>query len=244
MKTMTKSAVVIAFSSIISLSFQSCYFSQNSSVDNLTAVKNPDNLISGYSSLYKDLSKHLVSECLEMPVSNAEMDEFAENYIESYWENLTPQEVNFFNEIHYRPYTRADKKELISELVESLQNCMFNDDLALLESQIDSFYQSIDFQQLSLYEQQELETRLECLINIRNSLTDIIIDCFEKEKITTKSPGDRMVWSEAAKQMTDEQRSKAIDAGIAGIAIGIAPVASPAVSVAVTIIALVKSLFG
>lgn len=59
------------------------------------------------------------------------------------------------------------------------------------------------------------------------------------------SPGDRMGWSEAAKQMTDEQRSKAIDAGIAGIAIGIAPVASPpAASVAVTVLALVKSLFG
>lgn len=60
----------------------------------------------------------------------------------------------------------------------------------------------------------------------------------------TRSPGDRMGWSEAAKQMTDEQRSKAIDAGITGIAIGIAPVASPAASIAVTVIALVKSSFG
>lgn len=53
-----------------------------------------------------------------------------------------------------------------------------------------------------------------------------------------------MVWSEAAKQMTDEQLCNAIDTGIAAIGIGVVTVASPVVSVTITLIGLARSLFG
>lgn len=53
------------------------------------------------------------------------------------------------------------------------------------------------------------------------------------------SPGDRMVWSGAVAQLSDEQRSRLIDAGL----IGIGFVASGVGATAVGIVALLKEIF-
>ena len=116
---------------------------------------------------------------------------------------------------------------------------MFNEDVNLLVDKIAKFYMSSDFLTLNDFERQELQLQLETLIKIRNSWIDILTAYAQPQPTTRMSPGDRMIWSDIARQMTPKQQSNVIDASFYGI--GLVCGALPAGIVGA--IALAKSIF-
>ena len=108
-----------------------------------------------------------------------------------------------------------------------------------LTEKIEEFYVSPYFLTLHQNEQKELKLQLETLAKIRNSWIEILIEYYQPQATTRMSPGDRMIWSDIAKQMNHKQQSNLIDASLYGIGIVCGPIPAGVVGA----IALAKSIF-
>lgn len=248
-RSLLKIGLAVILSAIFSVSLPSCSseteFTPNR--NNLFLEEDIDILSSGYSDLYSDLFKIILQEYKEISVSDADVDidKYFKYFAELYVSQLTPEENKLLKRGAHLYDTRSsdEPNKIITvpdEFVNKIKPIMFDEDVSLLTGEINKFYNSQYFLNLNAEEQQELKIQLESLKKIRNSVIDILIDHFQHENIMTRiSPGDRMIWSQAVSQMTDEQRSKLIDAGLAGIAL----VSSGPAAAVVTIVALAKSLF-
>lgn len=169
---------------------------------------------------------------------NADIDEYFKAYIEKYAANLTAEELILFE--NQLAKTRSEIIIIPKEFLNKIQSFMFHENTELLVNEISCFYDSPYFVNLNKNDQDNLRIKFESLIQIRDITIEGLIDIISKERIATRmSPGDRMVWSGAVAQLTDEQRSKLIDAGL----IGIGFVASGVGATAVGIVALLKVIF-
>jgi len=74
---------------------------------------------------------------------------------------------------------------------------------------------------------------------MRESILMVVVEQMESN-LSRLSPGDRMIMSEACKQMNDAQLERAINAGLAGMAL---VAGGPAASI-ITIASLILTLFG
>lgn len=105
-----------------------------------------------------------------------------------------------------------------------IKSIMFDANVNLLTEKIEEFYVSPYFLTLHQNEQKELKLQLETLAKIRNSWIEILIEYYQPQTTTRMSPGDRMIWSDIAKQMNHKQQSNLIDASLYGIGIGCGPI--------------------
>lgn len=120
-----------------------------------------------------------------------------------------------------------------------IKSIMFDANVNLLTEKIEEFYVSPYFLTLHQNEQKELKLQLETLAKIRNSWIEILIEYYQPQATTRMSPGDRMIWSDIAKQMNHKQQSNLIDASLYGIGIVCGPIPAGVVGA----IALAKSIF-
>jgi DNA polymerase III sliding clamp (beta) subunit (PCNA family) len=113
------------------------------------------------------------------------------------------------------------------KLIGSIENVYLDEDFDKLHNVITNYYEDNEFKSLPEENQNILIERLEI---IEKSRFDIVKTFSEsKDNINQRmSPGDHMIWSHAASSMTDAQRKKAMNAGLAslcGVTMGVGVVA-------------------
>lgn len=179
----------------------------------------PEAIVLEFSAVYDDLSKRVMREYKQIAGSNVDIEDYFEHFSESYIHDLTAREKAALDNIHYySSATRSGEGALVEGFIEELKPLMYHEDLTVLETEINKFYGSPDFLNLSDAGQQDARIKLGCIVGVRNSLVDVIIDCFESKNIETRmSPGDRMVWSAAIQQLYPDQLEKVATATIFGI---------------------------
>ena len=202
-----------------------------------------DALSSEYASLYADLAGTIFKECKKISESesDANVDEHFKNFEEEFLSQLSSREIALINRFKLSA-TRSDNMLttiIPDDFISEIKPIMFNEDVNLLVDKIAKFYMSSDFLTLNDFERQELQLQLETLIKLRNSWIDILTAYAQPQPTTRMSPGDRMIWSDIARQMTPKQQSNVIDASFYGI--GLVCGALPAGIVGA--IALAKSIF-
>lgn len=106
-----------------------------------------------------------------------------------------------------------------------LSEIAFDPDEQLLLDHIESYSHSSIFASYSKAVQEEVLAKMEITRKLRRTIVRI---CDEKELEALRrsiglkmSPGDRMIWSEIAKQMTPCQRDIAMEMNLAGIGLGL-----------------------
>jgi hypothetical protein len=247
-KDSIKMGLAVIFSAILFVTFNSCSSDNEPEFNNENLVIERDIalLSKGYAALYDDMLKTILQDCKQISESNlnADVDKHFENFIESYVSQLTPEESKLLNRV--TPVTRSgdqSKKPITipDDFKEKIKPLLLVDDLSLLIDEINNFYNSKYFLSLDRGEQQELKIQLETLKITRNSMIETIIEHFqnEDESVATRSLGDRMVMSEAARHMNAEQIDHCIDATLVGISI----VAYGPIAVAATLIGFALSFF-
>lgn len=232
--------IVVVFS-VLFAGFNSCT-SDKFDDESLALGEDIDILSKQYAALYDDILNTTKQECKKISELNLNVEEYFEDFSELYVNQLTYDENKLLNRCNTRSIAQSKENITIpNEFKEKFKSALFVDNLSLLDSEINEFYNSNYFASLNENEKKELKIQLESLKLMRNSMIEVIINHFqnESEDAITRSPGDRMVISEACSQMTDSQLSKCMDATFAGIAL----VSGGAGAVAVTLIALAKSLF-
>ena len=190
-----------------------------------------DVLSSEYASLYKNLVGTIFKECKKISVSESDIDlnEHFKNFSDVYFSQLSPKELALINRKSYSSETRNDNSSAI----------VIPEDFIMQIKSIEEFYVSPYFLTLHQNEQKELKLQLETLAKIRNSWIEILIEYYQPQATTRMSPGDRMIWSDIAKQMNHKQQSNLIDASLYGIGIVCGPIPAGVVGA----IALAKSIF-
>ena len=181
-----------------------------------------DVLSSEYASLYKNLVGTIFKDV--------------------YFSQLSPKELALINRKSYSSETRNDNSSAIvipEDFIMQIKSIMFDANVNLLTEKIEEFYVSPYFLTLHQNEQKELKLQLETLAKIRNSWIEILIEYYQPQATTRMSPGDRMIWSDIAKQMNHKQQSNLIDASLYGIGIVCGPIPAGVVGA----IALAKSIF-
>ena len=159
-----------------------------------------------------------------------------------YFSQLSPKELALINRKSYSSETRNDNSSAIvipEDFIMQIKSIMFDANVNLLTEKIEEFYVSPYFLTLHQNEQKELKLQLETLAKIRNSWIEILIEYYQPQATTRMSPGDRMIWSDIAKQMNHKQQSNLIDASLYGIGIVCGPIPAGVVGA----IALAKSIF-
>ena len=183
-----------------------------------------DVLSSEYASLYKNLVGTIFKECKKISVSESDIDlnEHFKNFSDVYFSQLSPKELALINRKSYSSETRNDNSSAIvipEDFIMQIKSIMFDANVNLLTEKI--------------------ELQLETLAKIRNSWIEILIEYYQPQATTRMSPGDRMIWSDIAKQMNHKQQSNLIDASLYGIGIVCGPIPAGVVGA----IALAKSIF-
>ena len=203
-----------------------------------------DVLSSEYASLYKNLVGTIFKECKKISVSESDIDlnEHFKNFSDVYFSQLSPKELALINRKSYSSETRNDNSSAIvipEDFIMQIKSIMFDANVNLLTEKIEEFYVSPYFLTLHQNEQKELKLQLETLAKIRNSWIEILIEYYQPQATTRMSPGDRLIWSDIAKQMNHKQQSNLIDASLYGIGIVCGPIPAGVVGA----IALAKSIF-
>ena len=172
----------------------------------------------------------------------AYLNEHFKNFSDVYFSQLSPKELALINRKSYSSETRNDNSSAIvipEDFIMQIKSIMFDANVNLLTEKIEEFYVSPYFLTLHQNEQKELKLQLETLAKIRNSWIEILIEYYQPQATTRMSPGDRMIWSDIAKQMNHKQQSNLIDASLYGIGIVCGPIPAGVVGA----IALAKSIF-
>lgn len=107
---------------------------------------------------------------------------------------------------------------LSDSLITILKPSLFIEDLGKLDIKIEEVLNSEFFENLSNEMKEQCRLELYTLKNCRDGLVDIMVKAYNGELIKTRlSPGDRMVWSEISKNMSEEDRENITQAGLLGI---------------------------
>lgn len=235
----------IGLSIIFVVAFSSCT-SEEETTTNLQQIYevDVDALSTEYASLYKDLIGTIFKECKEISVSESDIDlkEHFKNFSDIYFSQLSPKELALINRKSYSSKTRNGNSSPIvipEDFIMQIKSIMFDANVNLLTEKIQDFYVSPSFITLPLNEQKELKLQLETLAKIRDSWIEILIEYYQPKAITRMSPGDRMIWSDIAKQMNHRQQSNLIDASLFGIGIVCGPIPAGVIGA----IGLAKSIF-
>lgn len=169
-----------------------------------------------YIKIYDDMLKKIVKDVEQIIENEDNIDEFAHNFYESYFNSLSPSDQNLLRNNYIEKLSTRSGEEiedvniLTNGLFERFAPFMCDVDVNLLYNEISLLYNESFFKELSPDLQTALEIQLETLKNSRDIMISFIVDLYDN-KITRMSPGDRMVWSECAAQMTDEQREQFIE---------------------------------
>lgn len=244
-KTLTKIGLAVVFSAGLFVGLHSCSSKMDSDLNDETLIGGEDarTLASGYAAIYEDILRTIIQDQKQISKTDFDVDEYSKNFAELYMSRLTPEQSKLLNRVNSSGTRGADQPITVpDEFIDVLKPLMFNENLYLLAEEIDKFYGSEYFLNLDKAEQHELTIQLETLKLTRNTVVILIVESQnEGGSVGTRmSPGDRMIWSEAASQMTEQQLDIAV-----GLTLGSMGVVLNKVGAAITWgIASIYVLFG
>lgn len=189
----------------------------------------PEAVIQGYSALCDEFCQEILGEYDQIRDTDIDLDAHFEAFAHSFEQTLTPEQGYYVNRVlAYSPTTRSAESVLPAAFIAELEAIVLDEDLSLLNSKIEQFYNSPDFSSLSIPDQEQAKIQLECLINVRNSVIELVTEIIDSNSLKTRmSPGDMRIWRDTIKQLTPDRRkvlgALALNCTIGGMGVIISP---------------------
>lgn len=167
-----------------------------------------------YVRICDDMFKTITQDVVQIVKNDEDIDGYLKNFYDSYFDNLSLSDKkllnnNYLGTLVTRSGDGLEELNLLTNGVfDRFKPLLIEGDVNMLYDEMSLFYNEPYFQGLSADAQTILIVQLETLKNARDNMIDFVIALRNNQEMTRMSPGDRMVWREAAAQMTDAQREK------------------------------------
>ena len=190
-----------------------------------------------YVRICDDMFKTITQDVVQIVKNDEDIDGYSKNFYDSYFDNLSLSDKKLLNNNYLGTLvTRSgdgleELNILTNGVFDRFKPLLLEGDVTLLYNEMSLFYNEPYFQGLSTDAQTILIVQLETLKNARDNMIDFVIALRNNQETTRMSPGDRMVWREAAAQMTDAQREEYLNLETLTIAVCLTyvyPVVGPA----------------
>lgn len=189
--------------------------------NNLQCEIKSNDTTSSYICLYNDMVQTISQDISNIITTNGDINKYSQEFYESYFNKLSPlnQSILYNNSFDVISTTRnnPDLNILSNGLFDKFAVFLLDSNINTLHAEIAAFYNEPYFLNLNYDEQSALKLQLEALKSTRDSMVNLIVTTNSYQSSTRMSPGDRMIWSECASQMTDSQRENFINIQIFGI---------------------------
>lgn len=240
---------IIVMATTIMILFQSCTSDVENNIQHNESYSTNyqiEILAKQYGDIYEDIFFKIYQEYKTLSKESIHIDKekYSKHFINEYMKNLHKKQKELLQNDYFtfsrNAYETIDVSKKFPEFIDSIRTIMFNVNLDLLDIKISEFYTSEDYRELTSEEQQFIKLQLLNLKAARDIIVSIIVkhykDSFTQSRM---SPGDRMVYSEAASQMSDEELDRAISLGMQGISW----VTVPVVGTIIAVVDFVSALF-
>lgn len=170
-----------------------------------------------YVRICDDMFKTITQDVVQIVKNDEDIDGYSKNFYDSYFDNLSLSDKKLLNNNYLGTLvTRSgdgleELNILTNGVFDRFKPLLLEGDVALLYNEMSLFYNEPYFQGLSTDAQTILIVQLETLKNARDNMIDFVIALRNNQETTRMSPGDRMIWSECAAQMTDAQREEILN---------------------------------
>lgn len=207
--------------------FQSCTSDIENNVQSIESQSTNDQievLANQYGDIYEDIFFQIYQEYKSLAKDSIQIDKekYSNHFINDYMKDLPKEQKAILQNDRFAFSRNADESIDINkkfpEFIDSIKSIMFNANLDLLNEKICEFYTCKDYLELTVEERQFIKLQLLNLKKSRDIIASIIVEHYKDSFVQSRmSPGDRMVYSEAASQMTDEELDRTISLGMQGI---------------------------